>query len=65
VAAASALGLAVGWLLRMVLHAGAESRDVAVHKLLVRQSYDWRLLSGEWESQDEADIAWLDPKLLR
>jgi len=65
VAAAGALGLAIGWLLRKALHAGAESRDVAVHKLLVRQAHDWRLLSGEWESQDEADIAWLDPKLFK
>lgn len=65
VAAACALGLSVGWLLRKVLHAGAESRDVAVHKLMVRQAHDWRLLSGEWESQDEADTAWLDPKLLK
>lgn len=65
VAAASALGIAVGWLLRVALRAVAERRDVAVHKLLVRQAQDWRLLSGEWESQDEADIAWLDPRLLK
>jgi hypothetical protein len=65
VAAASALGFAIGWLLRKALRAVAERRDVAVRKILVRQSHNWQLVSGEWESQDEGDTAWLDPQLLK
>ncbi|MCB9894859.1 MAG: hypothetical protein H6839_10440 [Planctomycetes bacterium] len=65
VAAASALGIAVGWLLRKILRAVAERREVAVRKFLVRSGYNWRLVSGEWETQDEADISWLDPRELK
>ncbi|MCA8916792.1 MAG: hypothetical protein KDB90_15470 [Planctomycetes bacterium] len=65
VAAASALGIAIGWLLRKALRAVAERREVAVRKILVRSMRNWRLLSGEWETQDEADTSWLDPRELK
>ncbi|MCA8912368.1 MAG: hypothetical protein KDB82_11735 [Planctomycetes bacterium] len=65
VAAASALGIALGWLLRITLRAVIERRELAVRKLLVRCSHNWRLVSGEWETQDEADLAWLDPRELK
>jgi hypothetical protein len=53
------------WTLRRVLRAVVERKDASVRKLVVRQSYNWRLLSGEWECQDEANLAWLDPALLK
>ena len=62
--AASALGLAVGWVLLKISHAVVERRDATLTKLLVRSAHNWRLVSPEWESQDEADLAWLDPKQL-
>jgi hypothetical protein len=65
VAAGSALGFAIGWLLRKALRAVAERRDVGVRKILVRQSHNWQFMSGECESQDEADTGWLDPQLLK
>jgi hypothetical protein len=65
VGAAGALGLAIAWLLRKALGAVAERREPAVRKLVVRQTYNWRLVSGEWESQDETNLAWLDPALFK
>lgn len=63
--AASALGYSVGWALMKLSHAVVESRVVTLNKLLVRSAYNWRLVSPEWESEDEANLAWLDPNALK
>lgn len=62
--AASALGYSIGWALMKISRAVVERREVTLRKLLVRSAYNWRLVSPEWESEDEADLVWLDPKLL-
>lgn len=65
VAAGLALTGGLATLLRKLLRAEVERREVAVRKLLVRSMYNWRLVSGEWETQDEADTSWLDPRELK
>lgn len=62
--AASALGYSVGWALMKLSKAVVERREVTLRKLLVRSAYNWRLVSPEWESQDEADLNWLDVSAL-
>jgi hypothetical protein len=64
VVAACALGFALGWAMLKLSKAVVERREVELHKLLVRSAHNWRLVSPEWESEDEADLTWLDAKLL-
>lgn len=59
VGAGVTLGVGVALLLRRFSNAVVERRDVRLSKLLVRTSYNWRLVSGEWESEDEHDLTWL------
>ncbi|MBE7490712.1 MAG: hypothetical protein HS108_02955 [Planctomycetes bacterium] len=38
----------------------AESRDVPLRKVLVRNGRNWRLLFGQFEAAAEADLSWLE-----
>jgi hypothetical protein len=58
-AASCALGAGARWLMRRLSRAVIQRREVTVHKILVHNANNWRLLSGEWESADEADASWL------
>lgn len=59
VVGAAALGAGSAWLARKLNRTVLDRREVEIHKLLVRTGHNWRLLSGEWESSDEADLEWL------
>jgi hypothetical protein len=56
------LGAAVTLLVRKLDRTVVERRNIAINKILVHASWNWRLLSGEWESADEADPSWLVPR---
>lgn len=60
--AAIALALCVWWLVRWLGGAVAETRDVVLTKVIVRASYNWRMLCPEWEADAETDLAWLSMK---
>jgi hypothetical protein len=62
VVTAFGLGAGVTLLVRKLNRTVVERRNVAINKILVHASWNWRLLSGEWESADEADVRWLIPK---
>ncbi|MBK8206586.1 MAG: hypothetical protein IPK87_07270 [Planctomycetes bacterium] len=59
VVSAAGLGAGLAWLIARLNKAHIDRREVTVHKLLVRHGHNWRLVSGEWESIDEADLEWL------
>jgi hypothetical protein len=59
VASALGLGFGVAWLIRKLNRAVVDRLEMQVNKLLVHASWNWRLLSGEWESADEVDSRWL------
>lgn len=59
VIAAGAIGLLLSWALRRLNRTVIQQQETTVHKILVRNAQNWRLLSGEWESADEADASWL------
>ncbi|MBX3461101.1 MAG: hypothetical protein KF696_14235 [Planctomycetes bacterium] len=59
VASAVALGAGLAWLLRKLNRTVLDRREIEVHKLLVRAGHNWRVISGEWETSDEADLEWL------
>lgn len=59
VVSAVGLGTGLAWLIAKMNKAHVDRREVTVHKLLVRHGHNWRLVSGEWESSDEADLEWL------
>jgi len=56
------LAPAAWWLTRKALGAVAETRDIVVQKLLVRSSYNWRVLYAEWEADAEASLGWMSAK---
>jgi hypothetical protein len=62
VVTAFGLGAALTLLVRRLNRTVVEQRNVTINKILVHASWNWRLLSGEWESADEADVRWLIPK---
>lgn len=59
IVAAAGLGVAVALVLRKLNKTIIQRQEVVVYKILVRSAQNWRLLSGEWESADEADASWL------
>ncbi len=59
VVTAFGLGVGVAELVRKLNRTVVERRSVSINKILVHASWHWRLLSGEWESADEADVSWL------
>lgn len=59
VVSAAGLGAGLAWLIARLNKSHVDRREVTVHKLLVRHGHNWRLVSGEWESSDEADLEWL------
>jgi hypothetical protein len=59
IAGALLVGVTAAIVLRKLLRADMDAREVTLRKILVYAGWDWRLVNGEWESADEEDVQWL------